>query len=102
MRACAKARTDAERAEVESYEASFAELLDAFAERVLPLDRVAAERWGEMLAQREANIMDAAVAAIAAERGLVVATGNLRHFRRRGIRLINPFQARPVIEEPGA
>ena len=98
----AKARTDAERAEVENYEASFAELLDAFAGRVLPLDRAAAERWGEMLARREANVMDAAVAAIAAVRGLVVATGNRRHFRGRGVRLINPFQARPTIEEPGA
>lgn len=55
-----------------------------------------------MLAQREANIMDAAVAAIAATRGLVVATGDLRHFRGRGVRLVNPFQPRPELKDPGA
>lgn len=98
----AKARTDAQRAEVEGYETSFAELLDAFAERVLPLDRAAAERWGEMLAQREVHVMDAALAAIAAVHGLVVATRNRRHFRGRGVRLIDPFQSRPTIEEPTA
>jgi predicted nucleic acid-binding protein len=98
----AKARSDAERAEVEGYEASFAELLDAFAERLLPLDRVAAERWGEMLARREVHVMDAALAAIAAVHGLVVATRNLRHFRGRGVRLIDPFQPRPMVEEPVA
>lgn len=96
------ARTDADRTEIQGYEAGFAELLDAFADRVLPLDRAAAESWGEMLAQREAHVMDAAVASIAAVHGLVVATRNLRHFRGRGVRLVDPFQPRPRIEGPGA
>jgi predicted nucleic acid-binding protein len=87
--------------EIQGYESDFDRLLEAFADRVLPIDREIADCWGELLARREANVMDAALAATAKVQGIVVATRNLRHFRGRGVRLIDPFVRRPKIAEPG-
>ena len=51
--------------EIQAYESDFDRLLETFAERVLPIDRQIADCWGELLAQRDANVMDAALAATA-------------------------------------
>lgn len=77
---------------IRRYEAQFDELLSAFDDRVLPVDRPIAEKSGEMLAERDANILDTAVAATAAVRGMIIATRNLRDFRGRGVGLIDPFR----------
>jgi toxin FitB len=81
--------------ETHAFEAQFDELLLAFVDRVLAVDRQVADRWGEMLAERAANVMDTALAATAAVHGMIVATRNLRDFRRRGIRLLDPFKSPP-------
>jgi toxin FitB len=78
---------------IHAFEAEFDELLLAFDDRVLAVDRQVADRWGEMLAERNANVMDTAVAATAAVHGMIVATRNLRDFRRRGVRLLDPFKS---------
>ena len=78
---------------VRAFEAQFDELLRAFDDRVLPVDRLIADKWGEMLAERDANILDAAVAATAAVHGMIVATRNLRDFRGRGVILVDPFKS---------
>ena len=94
----ANARNPADIGEIPAYQTSFDELVTGFDERILVIDRPVAERWGEMLGRREANVMDTAIAATVAVHGLVVATRNLRHFRGRGVRLLDPFKARPIIE----
>lgn len=76
-----------------AFEAEFDELILAFDDRVLAVDRQVADTWGEMLAERNANVMDTAVAATAAVHGMIVATRNLRDFRRRGVRLLDPFRS---------
>jgi predicted nucleic acid-binding protein len=96
----AKARTNAHKAEILGYEADFDDILTGFGDRILPVDRAVADRWGEMLGQREANVMDTAVAATAIVDGLVVATRNGQDFRDRGVRLVDPFQATPSIADP--
>jgi toxin FitB len=96
----AKAKTDADRDEILGYEADFDDILADYGDRILPVDRAVADRWGEMLAQREANVMDTAIAATAVVHGLVVATRNGRDFRDRGVRLVDPFMATPSIVDP--
>jgi toxin FitB len=93
----AKAKTDADKDEILGYEADFDEVLAGYGDRILPVDRAIADHWGEMLGQREANVMDTAVAATAIVHGLVVTTRNGRDFRNRGVRLVDPFKATPSI-----
>ncbi len=99
-RARSKARSAPEAEAIGTYEAAFDDFLKSYEDRILVIDRSVADCWGEMLGRREANLLDAAVAATAAVHGLIVATRNLRHFRRRDVRLLDPFKANPVIEEP--
>jgi hypothetical protein len=93
----AAARTVAQANDVLHYEADFTRLMVAYGDRMLVIDRLVADCWGEMLAQREANVMDTAIAATAMVHGLVVATRNVRHFRGRDVRVIDPFKAKPVV-----
>ncbi len=92
----AQARTALQTASIMRYEADFERVLAAFSGRILVVGQIVAECWGEMLAQREANVMDTAIAATAVVHGLVVATRNVRHFRGRGVRVIDPFKTNPT------
>jgi len=94
-----RAATAAGRAQIAGYETDFDELLRAFGDRVLAVDMAVADRWGELLGQREVHVMDVAVAATAFVHGLVVATRNVEHFRGRRVRVIDPFRAKAVILE---
>lgn len=96
----AKAASSAATEEIRGYETDFDELLAAYEGRILVIDRVVADLWGEMLGRREAHVMDTAIAATASVHGLVVATRNVRHFRDRGVTVVDPFKANPFIEEP--
>jgi predicted nucleic acid-binding protein len=101
-KARAQAKSVARTEEVLAFEAGFDSILDSFDDRVLPVTRAVADRWGEMLGQRDTNTLDVGVAATAAVFGLVVATRNLKDFRGRGVRLVDPFTDAPIIEElPG-
>jgi len=96
----AKAAAGPQRAEIAGYEADFDNLLAAYGDRVLPVDRAVGDRWGECLGQREIHIMDTAVAATAFVHGLVVATRNIEHFKGRGVPLLDPFRSKPAILNP--
>lgn len=72
------------------------EVFHAFADRVLPFDAAAAERYGQILAAREAsgapmNGFDAQIAAICASRSAVLATRNTTDFTGIGIDLADPW-----------
>jgi hypothetical protein len=67
-----------------------------FGERIVAFDYAAAERYGEIAAQRRAagrpiSTLDAQIAAIARSRALVLATRDTRDFDACGVELVNPF-----------
>ena len=67
-----------------------------FEGRILPFDVKAAEAFGKVRAGAQAvgntiGFADGAIAAIAAARGFVLDTHNVRYFRGAGVGLINPW-----------
>lgn len=68
-----------------------------FDDRILPITRSIAERWGELdghrqLAGRPLNAPDGMIAATALEHELTVVTRNLRDFDGLGVTLLNPWE----------
>lgn len=68
-------------------------VMDAFGERILPIDRQVAVLWGQLLAESGRHADDAGLAATASTKGLVLVTRNLRDFRGRGVDLLNPYKS---------
>lgn len=69
-----------------------------FEDRILPVTRRIAERWGFLSANRKRagrplGMADGLIAATALEHDLVVVTRNVRHFQDLGVTLINPWEA---------
>lgn len=74
------------------------DLTNQFPERILPLTRRIAERWGVLDAQRQLvgrplNVPDGQIAATALEHGLTLVTRNVRDFDELGVTIINPWGA---------
>jgi toxin FitB len=68
-----------------------------FAGRVLPFDRAAAVRWGEMMAEAERRgrprpAADLQIAATADRLGLRLVTRNAADFADLGIEIVNPWE----------
>lgn len=80
-------------------EAGANRLAAAFAGRILPIDQQVAELWGRLLARSEKHVFDTGLAATALVHGLVVVTRNVKDFRGRGVRLLDPFRTRPAVEK---
>ena len=68
---------------------------DAFAGRILPIDRAVAHAWGEALAQSERHADDAGFAATARVYGLVLVTRNTRDMARRNVSMLDPYKSPP-------
>ena len=71
-------------------------LRDAFEDRVLPFDSDAARAYGNIAAVRRSAgrpvaPADCQIAAIAASRGMTVATRNVRDFEDMGIEILDPW-----------
>ena len=69
---------------------------EAFAERILPFDRVAAHEYGRILAHRDrlgraTGTMDGLIAAIAKVHAATVATRDSRGFDDIGLDIVDPF-----------
>lgn len=67
-----------------------------FEGRVLPVDPAIADRWGELVARREAAgrpiaAMDAFIAATASVHGLTLVTRNTQDFRSVVREIVNPW-----------
>ena len=77
--------------------AGLAALEEAYAGRIVPVDRDIAAEWARLLGEHDRNRDDTALAATARVLGLVVVTRNMRHFRGRGVRVLDPFNAMPAI-----
>jgi predicted nucleic acid-binding protein len=76
-------------------EATLNKIKEIFAKKILVLDAPASEAWGRLLGDREAHLLDAAVAAIAKEGGFIVVTRNVKHYAGRGVAVIDPFRNPP-------
>lgn len=80
-------------------EQTLADFRARFAGRILDVDHVVAETWGEINGRARIesggplSTLDSLIAATAIAHRLVVVTGNARHFERTGVTVINPFQA---------
>lgn len=69
-----------------------------FGDRVLPVNRGVAERWGVLTAQTKLNgtpldVIDGLLAATAAQHNLTIVTRNTRHFNVAGVPFFNPWEA---------
>jgi len=72
------------------------DLTNQFLERILPLTRLIAERWGILDAQRQLigrplNAPDGQIAATALEHGLTMVTRNVKDFDGLGLTIISPW-----------
>jgi toxin FitB len=72
------------------------QILEQYAERLLPFDLPAAQIAGQFIDSAQAQgrypgFADIAIAAIAKSRQLVLLTVNLRHFESLGIETLDPF-----------
>ena len=77
------------------------ELTLRFEGRLLPIDQPVAERWGEVVAQRETagrpiGVMDAFIAATANVRQLKLVTRNEFDFRPTVKEIVNPWAGDPA------
>jgi predicted nucleic acid-binding protein len=66
-----------------------------FADRTLPIDTVVALRRAPLHVPDPKSERDAFIAATALVHGLTVVTRNIPDFRSTGVRLLNPWDARP-------
>ena len=77
------------------------ELVDSLEGRIIGFNVALAHVWAEQKHQLEAAgvpmpVEASLIAATARRHGLIVATGNDRHFRRPGIKVFNPFKKLPT------
>lgn len=69
---------------------------EAFSDRILPFDRVCAEIYGRIRAERSGqghpiSVQDAMIAATAQAHGLTLATRNIKDFANCRLPLVNPW-----------
>jgi predicted nucleic acid-binding protein len=68
-------------------------LTELFADRVLPIDALVAERWGALNVPDPIPTVDGLLAATALVHGLTMVTRNTRDVARTGVALYNPFKS---------
>jgi predicted nucleic acid-binding protein len=76
-------------------EAWLAEVVDAMASRIIPVDGDIAEEWGRMTAGRSVPLIDALLAATAKMRSLTLVTRNTADIAGLGAASLDPFAAIP-------
>ena len=71
------------------------DLADWFEDRMLPVTRLVAERWGRLVAEvrRPVPAVDSLLAATALHHGLTVVTRNVDDFRFPSLVVVNPWSS---------
>ncbi len=64
---------------------------DFFAERILPVDAIVADAWGQMFAIRNVPVVDGLIAATAKVNDFILVTRNVADVQGLGVDLLNPF-----------
>ena len=67
------------------------EVIEAFGDRILPVDDKVAQRWGRMNARRVYPVIDSLLAATADAHNLTLVTRNTSDLKGSGVRCVNPF-----------
>jgi len=67
------------------------EVLEGFADRLMPVDGRVADEWGRMNAIRPVSVIDALLAATAKVNGLTLVTRNEADVAGLGVNILNPF-----------
>ena len=75
-------------------------LIEAMQGRIRGFNVSVANVWADLQHQLDATgrrmpVEDSYIAATALRHGLTIVTGNDRHFRRRGLKIFNPFKELP-------
>jgi predicted nucleic acid-binding protein len=73
-------------------------LAAAYGNRVMPIDASVAAEWARLLGAKDKNQRDRALAATARVHDFVLVTRDVDHVRGCGVRVLNPFNADPVID----
>ncbi len=68
-------------------------VLEAHAERVLPVDAVTADEWGRLDARGSLPVVDGLLAATAWVHDLTLVTRNVKDVIRTGVDLLDPFMS---------
>lgn len=74
-----------------------ADLIPTFTDRILPVTRAVAERWGSLSAERQIagrplSMADGLIAATALVNGLTLVTRNVKDFDDLGATILNPWE----------
>lgn len=82
-----------DRMRAEALERWLADIVQAFGNRILPIDRKTADAWGHLMSQRSIPFTDGLLAAQANVFGLTFVTRNTRDVEGLAERILNPFEA---------
>lgn len=63
-----------------------------FGDRILPVTREIADRWGRLGVPDPLPVIDGLLAATALVHGMTLVTRNVAHLERTGVQLLNPFE----------
>ena len=72
-------------------EAWLSEILEEFAQNILPFDRDESQVWGKLRSPHHENALDKQIAATAIVYNMTVVTRNVDDFIGTGVSLFNPF-----------
>jgi predicted nucleic acid-binding protein len=86
---------------ITALEMAILKITSNYGARVLSVTADVADEWGRLRAQKDVDRFDLGIAATARRNGLTVVTRNLDDFRRRGVRVLDPFSRPPKVYEPG-
>lgn len=79
-------------AKAEALQAWLGAVVEAFGDRVIPVDRFVSDAWGRMSAMRPIPVVDGLLAATAKVHGLTLVTRNDTDVIGLGVRVLNPFK----------
>jgi predicted nucleic acid-binding protein len=78
--------------QAESLQEWLEDLINVYDDRILPISREIAIRWGSLGIPDPLPVLDGLIAATALEHDLTVVTRNVTDIARSGVSVLNPFR----------